>query len=754
MSASVEIPATAPTAPRLRIRADLAVEPLGRAAVLFASERGSWIVRGEVQAAVVPLLDGERDEDAVVDALEEAFEPAEVYYALGRLRERGLVVDAGSPPPSATAPSVGAEAVHGAHGHGPAHDPGRLVSFGPVDVAAWSGVVAAALEADPRLTVVLTDHYLRPGLEVWNRRALDEGRTWLPVRVGGTLAWVGPVFVPGRTACFECLSFRLRRNRPIDAYLAIRRGATEPLLPLVGGAATRRVLRALLADGAAGLRAGCLVVVDAGTGERSEHPVHRRDQCPACGDPTLYAQRVGVPPLTEAPARVRSRVGGYRTLAHSDTLQAFEGLVDPLTGVVDRLDRLAVDGAEWMNVYMAGRNLATGSPDAVALRTGLRRRSSGKGRTDEQARASALGESIERYCGELQGDEPSRTASLRELGDDAIHPNACMLFSRDQQAAASARPAPVMDDGLRRSADGAGEPPVPPFLPPDEPIQWTPVWSLGEECRRWLPTALLYYSRSVRGARYCFADSNGCAAGNTLEEAVLQGLLELIERDAASIWWYNRVVRPRLSESALRGLGCLDAVARYRTLDRDAWLLDLTNDVGVPVLAAVSRARHGPERVLLGLGAHVDPAIAAERALSEMDQMLAAAQVLDADPDASTELSTWLREASLADHPYLAPGPSPVPRSADGMLTPPSEDDVAHATARCRRALAALGLDVLLLDQTRPDVGVPVVRMIVPGLRGLRPRFAPGRLYDVPVRLGWLSRPRRESQFNPVPFFL
>jgi ribosomal protein S12 methylthiotransferase accessory factor len=60
------------------------------------------------------------------------------------------------------------------------------------------------------------------------------------------------------------------------------------------------------------------------------------------------------------------------------------------------------------------------------------------------------------------------------------------------------------------------------------------------------------------------------------------------------------------------------------------------------------------------------------------------------------------------------------------------------------------GLDFLALDQTRPDIGVPVARVIVPGMRHFYRRFAQGRLYDVPVKLGWRDRPTPESELNPI----
>jgi ribosomal protein S12 methylthiotransferase accessory factor len=60
------------------------------------------------------------------------------------------------------------------------------------------------------------------------------------------------------------------------------------------------------------------------------------------------------------------------------------------------------------------------------------------------------------------------------------------------------------------------------------------------------------------------------------------------------------------------------------------------------------------------------------------------------------------------------------------------------------------GLDFLVLDQTRPDIETPVARVIVPGLRHFYRRFAPGRLYDVPVKLGWQDRPLSEAELNPL----
>jgi len=101
----------------------------------------------------------------------------------------------------------------------------------------------------------------------------------------------------------------------------------------------------------------------------------------------------------------------------------------------------------------------------------------------------------------------------------------------------------------------------------------------------------------------------------------------------------------------------------------------------------------------------------------------------------------------LQDHPFLTPCDDPIIRTSSdskfGRL-----DSRAQVSA-CVRAAKQAGLDFLVLDQTRPDIDVPVVRVIVPGLRHFYRRFAPGRLYDVPVKLGLRDRSLPEDELNP-----
>ena len=113
---------------------------------------------------------------------------------------------------------------------------------------------------------------------------------------------------------------------------------------------------------------------------------------------------------------------------------------------------------------------------------------------------------------------------------------------------------------------------------------------------------------------------------------------------------------------------------------------------------------------------------------------------------------SWLREANLDNQPYLKPDDT-VPARKLSDYRQPFYNDLLADIEHCRAIVEGLGLEMLVLDQTRPDIGMPAAKVIVPGLRHFWARFAPGRLYDVPVKLGWLKVPKTEAELNPIPMF-
>jgi thiazole/oxazole-forming peptide maturase SagD family component len=189
------------------------------------------------------------------------------------------------------------------------------------------------------------------------------------------------------------------------------------------------------------------------------------------------------------------------------------------------------------------------------------------------------------------------------------------------------------------------------------------------------------------------------------------------------------------------------------------FVVDLTSDLEIPVFAAWSRSIDpGSEQIVLGFGAHLDARIALLRAVTEMNQMLSyliQAPVETGRREHVTDRETveWLKTATAENQPYLLPAPAVALRTASDYARAWT-DDVAEDVRAGQAVVERLGLEMLVLDQTRPEIGLPVVKVIVPGLRHFWARCAPGRLYDAPVRLGWLEKPLGEEDLNPIPMFL
>src|ERR1700761_7400224 len=89
------------------------------------------------------------------------------------------------------------------------------------------------------------------------------------------------------------------------------------------------------------------------------------------------------------------------------------------------------------------------------------------------------------------------------------------------------------------------------------------------------------------GGGFYAADSNGCAAGNTVQEAIVQGFLELVERDAYAIWWYNRDQREELDLNQFDDSYVQDLRTQLGDRGRKLWGLDITSDLGIPTYVAI-----------------------------------------------------------------------------------------------------------------------------------------------------------------------
>ncbi len=455
------------------------------------------------------------------------------------------------------------------------------------------GVRVVKRSAD--LTVTLVNDYLDGRLAELNRQHLSDHTPWLLVQPSGIFPLVGPVFSPGKSACWTCLAERMKRNREIKALLDRRQARCVAVSPLarhtLGQSAIQlaavEIAKAIATDFRTELR-DHIISLDLLGSTIVKHYVAARPQCPTCGRKKLRDPgRAPVPVELGAGGKLVMTSGGYRTVSPAATVARFRKHVSPLTGVVSRLERIEADLPLNTN-YFATHNFSAPAETVDELKAGLSGGSFGKGSTAEQGEASALMEAIERYSGIFQGDEIRVTRRFTDFPPgDAILPNDVLLFSDAQYAG------PGVGD---RPARGA--------------VDADPIRSIGQDrmvaglvsARRTLQISsdqpLVFFLQGPRPASH--ADSNGCAAGNTLEEAIVQGFLELVERDAYAIWWYNRLQRPAVDLGQFDDSYVRDLQIQLAETGRRLWVLDVTSDLGIPSFVAIThwmRERAGTYRV-------------------------------------------------------------------------------------------------------------------------------------------------------------
>jgi len=730
----------------LRFKPHLGVHSLAGSVVFTVSETQRSVIAGHPTAAVALLIDGRRTLSELLVAALPRISEAETIFAVEELNEAGLLAI------SADSTPAGQAAFWSQLGVDPTSALVEVDAVGTVKPA-WQDAMISALAAAgvtvgatgrakrPAWRIALTHDYRDPAFREYARRQRAEGITWLPIKPCGTRPFIGPIFSMAGGPCWECLRHALERSHPVEQFLERQlpggRSVTAPLAELapavVGVCNLTAVLVAhhLAVSQTADVPASALIELEVESLQTTAHRVLRRPQCSVCGDGD-WMQRLGREPVRLDPnlAPIESD-GGYRICTPSKTFERYRHLVSPLTGPVTHVKPMPDRYTETRAVYSSGYLLC---PQRFEGKTHVFDKAcAGKGRTDEQARASALCEALERVSSVHQGDEARLRSTLRALGDSAIHPDSLQQFSERQFAR--------RDELNRHTSDARRRIPLP--FDADATIDWIPAWSLETDVCRYVPLAYCFAEAPTASGRvFCDHNPNGTASGNCLEEAILHGVLELVERDAAAIWWYNALAQPAVALSAFNDPFFDAMIAEYTALGFDVWVLSLTHDLGIPSFVAVA---HGKERsdFTLGFGCHLSAKHGILRALTELNQLF--------DPVQRRTSARYLED--LPAEPYLFPDPTQEP------LTPDALPEIKHRTLfqaieHCRQAMVNAGLELMIVNKTRPDFGLSVAQVIVPGLRHFWPRFASGRLYMVPQRLGRLARPNTEEMLNPIELLL
>jgi len=307
----------------------------------------------------------------------------------------------------------------------------------------------------------------------------------------------------------------------------------------------------------------------------------------------------------------------------------------------------------------------------------------GKGATPVEAEVSAMMEGIERYSAEM-GVLPMVTARYAEMAreGDALDPADLILPSR---------------------ADAG------------RPIPWVRGYDIVQDAAIMVPAHAAFHPLGREHGELFRTSTNGIASGNTREEAIFHALMEVIERDAWSLVEVTKDAGPRVEgiDGGLAG----DLLRRFAAADVDVVIRNITSDIGIPTFAAISddTVLRDPALLTMGMGTHTNAGIAVLRALTEVAQSRLT-QIHGAREDTDTadfrRRMGYERVKRMNRYWYEAP-------SAETFASVPSMDtddfltDIVHTTRR----LEAAGFDrVIVVDLTRPEIGIPVVRVIVPGL--------------------------------------
>jgi ribosomal protein S12 methylthiotransferase accessory factor len=571
--------------------------------------------------------------------------------------------------------------------------------------------IGFTLSLDGSLVIFVAPSYLDPELGREQRIAEHAGKRWLPVMLGAEQVWLGPVVRPGATPCWQCFESRLAERDwlvsqlPADGWQTTEAEWDDSPTDEAAVMAAREIARWLY-EAPPSLE-GVLWTFDLDLDRGLPHTVLPAENCPVCPAPARP-----LPQFSERPAAHSDNLREPITISFQATL---EKLASPITGIVSELQQ--VDFVDDPPVFLYGaRCNVTLPPLQKRMLGGILRPAicSGRGWTPEVARLACVAEVAERYCGQFSGHERTYRATYRELHQEAIHPNSIQLFSPDQ-----------FKSRLRRNGVNSPDPSIPEPLDENEPLEWVEGRSLNDGRRLLLPLALCYRNFRPPNQRWIGdADSNGCAAGVSHVEAALHALLELVERDARAIWWYNQIPSPAIELESVRDPRSLQIVSCLAAAGWEVTLHDITTDIGIPVITATGRSAAGWIR---GSAANPSTLLAARSALAELWQL------------SRTPPRTY-----------------PLPESGEPELelenrgTPVLNQPIDSILRDCCDKVRLVGCDAIVFDLTRRGIEVPVVRVVSPGLRHKKPRFAQGRLFDVPVRMGWRKEPAIESIFPAV----
>ena len=372
--------------------------------------------------------------------------------------------------------------------------------------------------------------------------------------------------------------------------------------------------------------------------------------------------------------------GTHRVIAPSKTIEINENKlkVAGITRIADitDLDRIGLP------IYTAIR--PTAEDGAVSIY-------GGKGITKDHAKASAMMEGFERYSAERQDSDESIIASLSEIEEfgEYINPKSLNLPKEFEKKDIS-----------------------------DLSLEWSKSIDIISNKEYYIPTNAIYHPYiSKNDSQSLFkSNTNGLASGNILEEAILHGIFEVIERDAWSIFELTHKNYAQIDISSIENEIIIDIIEKFESKGIKIKLMDFTADIKIPTIAASADDTITKDAGLLtlGMGTHLDPEVAILRALTEVAQSRAT-QINGARED--TVRADFAREAGYErmkriNKFYFRDEEEQIKLSD---IENKSTSSITRDIEIVKDELVSNDIQKILYSNlTRPELDVSVVRVVIP----------------------------------------
>ncbi|RZM85466.1 hypothetical protein C3B51_00570 [Pseudoalteromonas rubra] len=428
--------------------------------------------------------------------------------------------------------------------------------------------------------------------------------------------------------------------------------------------------------------------------------------------------------IKPAQDKVVNKHSGFRVVSQEETLKNIEVITDPIFGCLCFHGKINNSiNKEESKTYFSTFCEHPVESDCISNES-LYYTAMGKGIEDKQSKVSSLCEAIERISSNFDDSIDAIEAKQSEL-ESCLNIGELTPFSQAQYRKFAQR--------IAHGTQSIYE--VEEYL--DQPTHWTKCRDLLDQ-EYWVPINFVY-KNTPYPSRFVKFYHNGGATGNSVEEAILQGTLELIERDAVAIWWYNKTIVPRLSLDDI-GDELINQIELFFGVKYKLWLLDLTSDIGIPVVTAVSLNTENSE-VTLSFGCHLDLTIAKQRAITELFQVH---EIKDINTSPFSFSDIKLENYILGSSQMKGSKISPQYNFKS------ISDSLNFIVSELKR----IGVNLYYVDQSKDNLPLYAVKVIAPNLCHFFPYLGSERLYTVPVKMGLLEKARNESELNKLELLI